>query len=237
MRRVTRHAPLVALLIFLAGCRSSLPVYEMMSSQDTRRLMADQFRSIDVVRVVGRLTLTSSSGNRTSVDFATVLDRTQMKMRIWKFNAVVYDLTVTDEGVWVYDALKDRDSSVTLDPGDMYQAWHLFMGSFFLETAARERGLDTSTITYELRRDSESIQCVIDRRRLVARSYTITRDSDGALSMTLARYRMANGMPWPARMTLHGPAGRIQIRLSDISFPDIDTTAIFTPSLRAERMR
>lgn len=237
MRRVIRFVPLTMLLVILAGCQSSLPEYEPMSSQDTRRLMADQFRSIKVVRVVGRLKLTSSDGHRTSVDFATVLDRAQMKMRIWKFNTVVYDLTVTDGGVWVYDALKDRESSATLDPGDMYQAWRLLTGSFFLDNATRGQELDTSTITYQLNGEDESIQCVIDRRRLIARSYTISPSSGDALRMDLARYQMTGGMPWPARMTLSGPAGRIQVQLDDISFPDIDTTAIFTPSSRAERIR
>ena len=237
MKRVIRFATLVALLVSFGGCQSSLPEYELMSSQDSHRLMADQFRSLNIVRIVGRLTLTSEGGQRTSADFATVLDSTRMKMRIWKFNAVVYDLTVTDEGVWAYDALKDRDSSIAFESSDMHQAWRLLMGSFFLETTAQEQRLGTSTITFELRRDSESTQCVIDRRHLVARKYTINRDAEETLNMDLARYRMTDDMPWPARMTLRGPAGRIQIQLSDVSFPDIDDDAIFKPSTRADRIR
>lgn len=237
MRRFIRFASLIALLTFLPGCHSSLPEYELMSAQDSQRLMANQFRSINLVRIVGRLTLTSKGGRHTSADFATVLDHTRIKMRLWKFNVVVYDLTATDEGTWVFDALKNHESSIDIDSGDMLQAWHLLIGSFFLDTTAREHEINEPTITYELRRDSESIQCVIDRRRLVARMYTISRDSQDALSMELTRYRMTNGMPWPTRMTLRGPDGLIQIRLSDVSFPEIDAAAIFVPSTRSERIR
>jgi hypothetical protein len=236
MTLTARFTPLIALLVLLAGCQSSLPVYELVPAADAHRVIADRSRSLGVVRVVGHLALTSEAGETTSADFATVLDHDRLKMRIWKFNTVVYDLTVTNEGVWVYDASKGRESALALKSGDMHLAWRLFMGSFFLEADAHERTLDASTITFEQRSEGETIQCVVDRRTLVARTYTIRRGSEGLLTMDLTRYQMIDGLPWPTRMTLHAPAGRIQIRSSDVSFPDIDASAVFTPSSRAERI-
>ena len=221
----------------LAGCASRLPEYDLMSSEETWSLMADRYRSVSTVRTVGRLTMTSSDGRRTSADFAAVHDRSRMKLRIWKLSTVVYDLAVTNDGVWVYDALKEGDATASLDVHDIDQSWRLLLGSFFLGAAARVHSLDGSTMTYESRHDNESIQCVIDRRRLVPRTYTIRRPSSEALTMEISRYRMTEGMAWPTRMTLSGPAGHIQIRFSDISFCEIDTAAVFKPSRRAERVR
>lgn len=237
MTLVVRMTSLLLVMACLAGCALPLPEYEMMSTEEARRVMAERFRSVCVVRTVGRLTMTSSDGRRTSADFAAVHDRSQMKLRIWKLSTVVYDLTVTNDGVWVYDALKDRDSTGALDFHDIHQAWRLLMGSFFLGPAARVRSLDNATITYELQQGFETTRCAIDRRLLVPRTYTIIRRSNEALSMELSRYRMTEGMAWPTRMTLSGPTGHIQIRFSDISFSEIDTTAIFKPSRRAERLR
>jgi len=237
MTRIARIMPLFALFVLLTGCRSSLPTYELMPAPDAHRLIADRFQSLGVVRVVGHLTLTNAAGETTSADFATVLDRSRLKMRIWKFNTVVYDLAVTDEGVWVFDASRGRESALALESGDMHQAWRLFIGSFFLQAPPDERDVDATTITYALHRDRETILCVVDRRRLVARTYTIDRDAAGSLTMDLDRYRLTDSTPWPTRMTLRAPAGRIEIRLSDISFPTIDPAAVFAPSPRAERIR
>src|SRR5262245_46809970 len=96
---------LLITLIFITGCASKgppLPKYDWVDSQNALRILHDRAESIKTVSGTATIDLENAEGDSVRFDGAVAMappDR--FRMRAWKFNQAVFDLTLTPDGLWI----------------------------------------------------------------------------------------------------------------------------------------
>lgn len=234
--------------LLAGGCRSTpLPAFPAMTDDEVLGVLRERAERIDTVEATGVVTLRAADGRRAVLDAALVADAPdRLRVRAWKLDRVVLDLTSIPEGVWI-QAADDQDGRVPDLPGARIgRAWALFTGAFFARDRAGEpEVVDRDEHDLWLRRNDDDddeggavILCRVDRRTLVPRRYEVC-DRGGATryAVDLDRYRPVGDIAWPHRLTMSADGQRITIAMSDVVLNDGTAPAAFTPPARAVRQR
>jgi outer membrane lipoprotein-sorting protein len=231
-------------LLFAGGCTRAerLPAYRWVDDRAALRALADRARTVHTASAECALTLTRPDGESVRLDGALVMKPPgSVRLRAWKFNQAVFDLTLTPDGIWVLtpddSQRRDKVLPASINAGKMARAWALFAGEFFAGDDLIIH--DTGGPRFQVERsiDGQRVVCEVERATLTPRRYTVL-DQAGAARFTLTaeRYEDVHGIVWPVWLDAHSDGGRIQIELHDVELNGELMPGAFTPPRRAQRI-
>ena len=188
------------------------------------------------------VTLTRADGESVQFDGALVLENpNHVRLRAWKFNRAVFDLTLNDDGLWVM-TLDDPDRReqvlpATLRAADFLRELSLFTGGFFTQEPPPK--IETRGGTLLLTRDTAHglLHCEVDRATLTPRRFYSDAQSSGAerFELKLSKYREVNGVPWATRLEAISAMGRVAVEQRDVEINGELAPQAFVPPKRAEK--
>jgi outer membrane lipoprotein-sorting protein len=189
----------------------------------------------------GEITLVNTDGNSVRFDAAFALappDRA--RVRAWKLGQAVLDLTVTQDGAWLFLPRTDEHAAtLRAAAGDASRALHEWLALLSNRPesgAANVRTTATEFIVTRNADDGSTITSVIDRKTLTPRRYYV-RDRAGAERFTLAleQYRPIGAVVWPTKVQASAANGKFVIELRDVLINQAPPRAFEHPA-RAERL-
>jgi hypothetical protein len=243
--RQSRNFPKWLLVLILlasaGGCAGSVPTYPRMRDEDAARIISDRLASVRTISARCEVTLTNSQGDSVHLDGAlAAASPDRLRLRAWKFDRAVFDLTLTPEGLWLFmgdDASGTAGQQpIVISAAQISQAWTMLNGGFFAgkpssTPVAEDR---PAVIAFRSNTDGTTVHCRVDRRTLTPTLYSIS-DSSGVdfYSVNLSAYQMINGIAWPMRIDFHGGEGELSLRLDDLEFNSEIAEGAFVPPVRA----
>ena len=245
-RWLTVLSPAV-IVVALAGCarrpvpETNLPTFGALDHGAALRVLDERARAVKTLSAQCVLTLTRPDGQTVRLDGAVVMappDR--MRLRAWKFNQAVLDLTLTPEGLWVMTpddpSRRRKVLPASLSAARLGREWALLSGSFFgdPDLVVRDAG-DKLEVSKPLE-DGRKVVCDVDRRTLTPRRYRMLDPSGRArFTLHLKEYAVFDGIPWATRLEAVSEEGRISVRMKDVELNGDLAPNAFKPPRRAER--
>jgi hypothetical protein len=203
--------------------------------------------ALKTLSAVCGITLTRVDGESVQLDGALVLETpNHVRLRAWKFNRAVFDLTLNDDGLWVM-TLDDPDRReqvlpATLRAADFLRELSLFTGGFFTEEPppkAELRGGGGGGGTLLLTRETAHgrLHCEVDRATLTPRRFYSDAQASSAerFELKLSQYREFNGILWAMRLEAISGMGRVVIEQREVEINGELAPQAFVPPKRAER--
>lgn len=241
-----RHARAAAVIacVVLAGCAkpSPLPTYKRMPLEPSLDVVRTRSAALERVSGQGTITLENPDRDAVRLDAAFALAPPgQARVRAYKFTQAVFDLTLSDRGLFVFIP-RERGK-----PGDLLNATRGAAGAirqwlaFFsgqIDASGASVTEDAKTITLSRPQpDGLTLTTTIDRPTLLVRSQTLT-DSSGTrrFELTFDRHRDFAGTLWPARIVAWSERGTITIETGDLQ-PNVVADGAFTPPPRAVEVK
>jgi outer membrane lipoprotein-sorting protein len=215
-----------------------------MAPEKAVRIMAARARQIQTVSSECSLTLSRADGQSVRLDGAVALSIPDKAVRIraWKFNQAVFDLTLNRSGLWL-EIPRDNDRRAQVLPAglsaaQLARALSLFGPDIFDNPQMQIR--DDGTRALELVGPVENHRTLIvhiDRPTLTARQYLLT-DANGRVKFTLElmQYMELQGIVWPMRMTAINDGSRIDVELRDVQINAALPAGAFVPPRGAEKV-
>lgn len=256
--RFTRTAACVlalgalALPLSLTGCastspaRATLPAYEWVSARQAVSLMNQRANSFDNALTVGRMTLQeaavgSDKPRIVEVDFALVLMGTRhLRLRAWKMNQPVLDVTLNPEGLWLWTA--EGAPSLPLSGDDLRRLSRILQNRVAVEADVVKEDETFIVLREQFPRDGQRAEVTIHKQALVATGYQFNDDDGRAVTGDAARqlvaltdYDLVDYYPWPMRATFQGRAGTMRLTFAEVQTNTSLPPGAFTPYSRATR--
>ena len=245
----TRRAILGSACLFagglLSGCArsrpSGLPTYRNLSDSESLDVLARRAAAVKTLSAPADLTLTRPGGDSVRLDAAIVMappDR--LRLRAWKFGQAVFDLTLTEEGLWIMTpddpGRREKVLPASVSAAQFAREWALLNGQFFTAPDLATRTDGNRLLVRRDLEDGRTITCAVDRPTLTPRSY-VMRDGAGCPRITLALsdYQVVNEVPWPMRLDARSGDGRITVRMKEVDLNGELSAAAFRPPRRAEK--
>jgi hypothetical protein len=237
----------LALTALASGCasrrkvESTLPTYDHVDEATALRILDERARAVRTVSARSDLTLTRADGQTVRLDGAVVMappDR--LRLRAWKFNQAVFDLTLTPDGLWVVTpddpSRRQKVLPASLSAAQLGREWALLSGSFFGDPGLKVRIANDGVVVTKPLDDGRAVVCEVDRRTLTPRRYRLL-DPAGRTRFTLglSGYGMFDGIPWPTRLNALSEDGRIAVGLKDVELNGELAPNAFRPPRRAEK--
>lgn len=240
-RRLKLSLFLGATAMLSVGCaaKESIPIYP--ATQPASVVAAIQERAGALRSATGKGAVALSSPRRGSVrlDAAFVLappDRA--RVRAWKFNQAVFDLTVTSEGVWLYSP---RDPAAETNPstnvGAGIRDWLAYLGSG-VPAGSELAEENDRTLTFNSKdvRSGGTLTVTVDRLTRTVRRYRLV-DADGIdrFTLSLGLYRDFAGTLWPTQIEAKSANGTIIVETRELQ-PNVAAHTAFIPPARAKQL-
>lgn len=228
------------------GCRSSeppLPKYEWHGSDNAIKILSARAKSVKTVQATSLLILTNEKGDSVRLDGAVAMappDR--VRLRAWKFNQAVFDLTLTPDGLWILtpdnESRKEKIMPASLSAAQFAKSWAGFTGEFFDDPKLAV--IDGGGASFRLRKSLDDnageILCDVDRATLTPRRYAyVDAAGKSVFTLTLGMYRQINGIAWPTELLAKSPRGEIEIELDEVEINAELPPDAFKPPRRAEK--
>jgi outer membrane lipoprotein-sorting protein len=236
------RATLAMLALLLSGCAAEhLPTYPWVDQATALKRMSQRHAAWHSLSAAALITLRGKDGQSVRLDGAVVMaEGGRLRLRAWKFNQAVFDLTLTPQGLWVMTPQEpSRRSQVmpaAVGAAHLARALEIFTGDVadgatVDETSSRWLVLRTQT-------DKQHYKlCMVDRATLTPWRYDWV-ESPGSkvlFTLTLDHYREFGPVVWPMRIEADGPDGRITVELSDVEINTEPAAGAFVPPARAEK--
>jgi outer membrane lipoprotein-sorting protein len=216
-----------------------------MAPEEAMRVMAVRARKIRAVNSECSMTLTRPNGESVRLDGAVALSvpDKQVRLRAWKFNQAVFDLTLTRSGLWLEipsDSIRRTQIlPAGLSAAQLARALSMFGPDIYEEPRAqiRDDGRKTLEIAEQLD-GGQTLTVRVDRTTLTARQYTISEGGRMKFSLVLSGYenRELEGIVWPTRMTATNDGSRIDVELRNVQINTPLPPAAFVPPRGAEKV-
>ena len=244
---MNRSRPLILLVAAaaFAGCAKNapppLPVLPLVDADQTLATLRDRIAAVQSLTGKGEVQLSSSTRGDVTLESVYVLRPPgDARVRAWKFNQAVFDLTATGDGVWIYSP-REASAPGEVPPsakalGDSVRQWvALLLGGIESPDAVHRLTGDDLIVTRPAA-GGGMLRIVIDRPTRTVREQSIS-DPDGRRRFTLllTDYQLFGDLPWPTRIVARSETGTITVRTRAITFNDAPATA-FKPSSRATRL-
>jgi hypothetical protein len=243
--RLVLLLPLAALMV--GGCAtrpkpaSDLPTFGDVDRATALHVLDERARAVKSVSARSVLTLTRPDGQTVRLDGAVVMappDR--LRLRAWKFNQAVFDLTLTPDGLWVVTpddpSRRQKVLPASLSAAQLGREWALLSGSFFGDPGLTVRDAGDRLVVSRSLDDGRTVMCDVDRGTLTPRRYRMFDPAGRArFTLTLGDYGVFNGIAWPTRLDARSGEGRIGIRLDDVELNGELAPNAFKPPRRAEK--
>ncbi len=252
---MTRAARLLLWFVLggLAGCAPALPRYEPMPADRAVAIIRERALAIHTVAAQGRVMLTDAEGRRVSFDAALVARGDgKLRLRAWKFNQAVFDLTHNEQGLWLWQSRRmqnaggqDRGESAEGLPGGLSAkrlrtAWELASGQWPEGAALDIVDHDPLVISYPYAGEPDdppmTLRITVDRQTLVPlRSELLDAQGQARLTVRSQRYRMIDDHPWPMRLTAESRWGEVRLVWSEVQLNASVVPGAFVPPARATK--
>ncbi|HEX8913506.1 MAG TPA: hypothetical protein VF796_14195 [Humisphaera sp.] len=239
-------APFLFLLLLAAGCRSSteppLPAEPWTDDAGAVRAIADRAAAVRTVSATCTITLTRPDGQSVALDGVLVSERPdRLRLQASKFTQKLFDLTLNPDGLFVRiddPSRKDKVVPASLSAARFAREWAMFNGEFFAapDVSVEHRGPKAFLATRRLP-DGRTVTCEVERPALVPRVYRML-DPQGVQRFTLSvpRYRLIDGRPYPDRMVAKSEQGTIEIEMREVELNVELPPAAFKPPKGAEKV-
>ena len=237
------------LLLLLVGCahrppQENLPTYPWTDAPTALRAMAKRATQVKTINSPCALTLTRPNGESIRLDgaLAISLPDKSVRIRAWKFNTAVFDLTLIPSGLFL-ELPRDPDRRpqvlpASLSAAQLARALSLLGPNFFEDPKPQTR--DPGGPRFELSKPIEQGQTMIasvDRATLTVRQYRLLGPSTALrFTLDLAQYRDFHGLPWPTRMVATNNGSRIDLELTDPQLNVPLPPRAFVPPRGAEKV-
>ena len=242
---ITRIVLIAAgLLPLLSGCSSNeVPKQPWTNHETALAVMSRRAEALQTLSARCLLTLENSQGT-VRFDSGLAMKRGgYVRMRAWKFNQAVFDLTVTPEGMFVIapedpadpgKALRARMSAVRIA-----RAFRIFGGDLFSSDNVVVMDQRGPTFTFrEAAGEDTTILCTVDRETLTAQKYELV-DASGMTRFTLKleRYRRFGEAVFPMRIIGESGSGMFTAELEEVEVNQPLAPNSFIPPPRAEKLQ
>lgn len=242
---------LVASLLLAPACISGcayanpehLPTYRWTDPATALRIIRTRADAVRTLSAQCLLTLTRPGGESVRLDGALVMDPRQrlVRLRAWKFNQAVLDLTLNGQGLWIESRHDAGDSRHALPPslsaGQVAEALSLLGPGLFDDATVDDRGGAKFSIVKPIGQ-GRTVVAMVDRASLTIRQYRLL-DSSGKprFRLSLEQYQPVQGVIWPTRMIATSAGGNVEIDLRDVEINASLPVRAFVPPARAEKVR
>jgi hypothetical protein len=247
--------PLVgfALLVLATGCGAKrapaedLPPYRWVDAETAIRDLRARADAVKTVSAECTITLTRADGETVQFDGAMVARNPGwVRLRAWKFNRAVFDLTLQPAGLWVMtlDDPKRREQMLParVSAAEFVRQWSYFNGELFRRATADDVTTDGRTLVVSAEGpeglEFGVLRCEVDRATLTPRRYAILADGPTGVpdfELALDRYRDVDGVPWPHRLVATSGVGRIVVEQRNVEVNGELAPNAFVPPRRAEK--
>jgi len=246
MRRTAFNVMLVTVSLTLAGCAPKRPpevgAYRWV---DERTALADLRARAAALKTLSAecgITLTRADGESVQFDGALVLENpNHVRLRAWKFNRAVFDLTLNDDGLWVMTLddpnRREQVLPATLRAADFLRELSLFTGGFFTQEPPPKTEVRGGTLLLTRETTHGLLHCEADRATLTPRRFYSEAQGagEGRFELKLSKYREVNGIPWALRLEAVSEMGRVAVEQRDVEINGELAPQAFVPPKRAER--
>lgn len=240
-RFIPNCLPALMVMASACGCASSVPIYPSVRDDDAARIISERLATIRTLSARCEVTLTNSHGDSVRLDGAlAAASPDRLRLRAWKFNQAVFDLTLTPDGLWLF--MGDDASGATghkpivLSGAQISRAWLILTGGFFAGNPSSVPVVDgrDGVLAFSSTTDGIPTRCLVERRTLTPIVYSLS-DSGGMslYSVDLSDYRMINGIAWPMRIDFRGGDGVLSLRLDGVELNNEIAEGAFVPPTRA----
>jgi hypothetical protein len=242
---------LIALLIaslLLVGCMpraENLPTYPWTNDQAALHTMAERAGQLKTLNCSCMLNLTRSDGQSIRLDGAIAMSipDKRVRLRAWKFNQAVFDLTLTPDGTWIeMPADPDRRTQVlpaSVSAEQLARAMSLFGPEILNDPKLQV--LDTGGDEFRFRRPADNGQMFIgrvQRSTLVIRQYQLLGPSGNLrFTLDLKNYSNFNGVVFPTDLVALNDGNRIDVSLQQVQVNQPLPPKAFVPPRRAEKLK
>ena len=233
-----------------AGCapksqppvEEDLPAYAWVDKATALRDLRARAAAVKTVSAECTITLTRADGETVQLDGAMVTRNPGwVRLRAWKFNRAVFDLTLQPAGLWVMtlDDPKRREQVLpaSVSASDFVRQWSQFNGDLFAGAGPDDVTVRGHTMEVAPGRSTKAggaLRCEVDRRTLTPRRY-VYDDGRQAFEFVLDRYREVDGVPWPHRLVATGYMGVVLIEQRNVEINGELAPNAFVPPRRAEK--
>ena len=224
-----------------AGCAPSIPRYHWSSDEDAIRELFRRANEVRTIEAACAIALRDENDQHVTLDGALVARQPDyLRIRAWKFEQALFDVTATPDGVWI--DVPDHDTRLQhFELGDnISRAWAVFSGEFMkrnLTIDHKRSGSGEIIIVEAPPASSDAItSCVVERDTLTPTRYEV-RAHDGTLLYTirLESPRQIEGIIWPCRIVFGSGANSMSINLRDVELNGEINPNAFTPPPSAVR--
>jgi hypothetical protein len=238
----------LAYIAALTGCApkapppENLPGYQWVDEATALRDLRARADAIRTVSAACGIRLTKPDGESVHLDGALAMRNPGwVRLRAWKLNRAVFDLTLQPAGLWVM-AMGEKQGQAqalpaSINAADFMRQWSYFNGKLFELADASDaevRG-DTLVVRMPPTQAGPRFHCEVDRRTLTPRRYVFDGGDAFEFELTLDRYRDVNGVAWPTRLVANSPRGSVAIEQRDVEINGELADNAFVPPRRAEK--
>lgn len=219
--------------VIIGGCQTPLTQYERMDADASLSTMAQRQSLIETIEAIGTVVLAEQDGDEVRLDTAMVAQLPdRLRLRAWKFDRAVFDVTLIDGAVWLYQTEKNESNSDSnpLSNAGVGLAFLLeVLGGEFYESAHVDSMLDSKVLVARGSIREQQVVCSIDRRTLTAREFAADGDASQSWSVQLNDYRMIDLVPWPYEIVVQSPDGRFELHFHEAMLNSELSSSAFTP--------
>lgn len=229
---------LLIAVALMPGCTTPLQRFPPLDTPTSLGTLAWRQQQVSTVQATGTMELTSPDGRGARLEAAMVANPpTQLRLRGWKFDHAVIDLTLRDGETWVLAAESSANGPGTR-PEDAARGLRavldLISGSFYQSAVADDASATSAKLVFRGLLAEMPVECTVDRPTLTARTITAT-DPESATTIALDRYQMVGGIAWPMRVEVRSPRGSFTLRFTDVELNTELSPAAFSPPGKAVR--
>ncbi|HSZ54055.1 MAG TPA: hypothetical protein VK797_00220 [Tepidisphaeraceae bacterium] len=237
----------LTLILLSYGCtappREQIPVYPWTDARTAVRLMEHRAQAVQSVSSACTIILTRPDGQSVRLDSAIALSLPEksVRLRAWKFNQAVFDLTLTKAGLWLEvpgdPHRREQVLPAGLSTAQLAHSLSLFGPEFFERSDLQTH--DPGGAVFELTEHTSEGELIaqIDRSTLTVRQYRMI-DTTGHVRFTLdlSSYAEFAGVVWPTRMVAINDGSRIEIELRSMQINSPLPPGAFIPPHGAEKV-
>lgn len=237
-----------SMVLLVIGCAhqpENLPTYPRMDDATALRTMAERASQLKTVNCSCILDLTRADGESIRLDGAIAMSipDKRVRLRAWKFNQVVFDLTLTPDGTWI-EMPSDPDRRTQVLPASvsaeqLARAISLFGPDILNDPKLQV--LDTGGVEFRFRRPADDGQMFIgrvERSTLVIRQYQLLGPSGNTrFTLDLKHYADFGGIVFPTELVALNNGSRIDVTLQQMQINQPLPPRAFVPPRRAEKLK
>jgi hypothetical protein len=246
--------PLRVVVVILAafvvcGCApnkpvESLPAYHWTDESTALADLRARAASVKTLSAECGITLSRPDGQRVQFDGALVMEPQgkRVRLRAWKFNRAVFDLTLNDDGLWLWTmddpGRREQILPASLRAADFVRELSLFTGGFFLDEPAPTMKTNGPILLLARATEHGLLHCEVDRATLTPRRfYADDETKRQRFELILSNYRVVNGVAWSTKLSAKSDMGRVVVDERDVELNGELAPGAFSPPPRAEKRK